>query len=475
MLPYDHAARTPVGAEEGYSVREDEVALLCEQTAQAMQAAGMQLVSVYLQAGASLRCYAVHGYAQLFDGIGPGAGVIGTSWQTGQAIELRAVAGHPTYRRAIPEVVDEVCVPVILGGRAVGAINAESTSSLPPDARVVLEDLAHALAVRLAELGGPPGLSPAQRLLTHATALAEADGAAAITAALLKAATQTSGMDSAMLLLGSPPRIAAVEGPLGPALGALDRDTLINADSWVAAGGSSRTAPDSGGLFLGGQQAFRDAGAGSLVLVSLGLGRERLGALVVADGRSAPVGPRIVESLELLSALATANLRSARSAERLRWLATTDPLTGLGHREGFSTALAQALAVVPDPLERRVAVVTVDLDGFKRVNDTYGHAAGDELLRRVADAMAGALREGDRLYRLGGDEFATVLPVHTVDEAVAVARRILVACRERCEATASLGVAVAHSGETPADVLARADAALYQTKRAGRDGLTVAD
>lgn len=466
----DGAARMPLRPET-WAV-EDAVATACARTADGMRAAGLPLVSVYLDAGEALRCYAVRGYRQLFDGIQPGVGVIGTVWRTGRAVVLERVDDDPGYRRAATAAVAEVCVPVLLHGRPAGVLNAESTGELPPGTRETLERLAAELALELDRLGGPPGLSAARQLLTHATVLAEAGPVEGVAQAFLVAALATCGFSSAVLLLGTPPRAAAQAGPLGRRLSRLDPRALALVEDWVAAGGSSRSADDPEGMVLTGQDALVEAGARGLLLVGVGIGRERLGALLLADAEHVTVPPAVVESVELLAALAAANLRSARAADRLRRLAETDPLTGLGHRAGFELALERALHRRAADA-RPVAVLALDLDGFKQINDTSGHAAGDAHLRSAAAAMAQALRRGDSLYRVGGDEFATVLEVTDEHEGVAIAERVLASCAEATSGSVSIGVAVAAPGETPSQLIERADAALYETKRRGRNGVTL--
>ena len=154
----------------------------------------------------------------------------------------------------------------------------------------------------------------------------------------------------------------------------------------------------------------------------------------------------------------------------LRERAESDPLTGLGHHATFHEALAGS--------HRRptTAVVVCDIDGFKLLNDTYGHGHGDRVLCGVADAMSTALRRGDRLFRVGGDEFAALLAVETSEQALGAAVRLREAVVEaRLGVTMSVGVAVPQAGETDAALLARADRALYSVKAAGRDGVALAN
>ncbi|MFF5084576.1 diguanylate cyclase domain-containing protein [Actinoplanes sp. NPDC000266] len=156
--------------------------------------------------------------------------------------------------------------------------------------------------------------------------------------------------------------------------------------------------------------------------------------------------------------------------ERLTYEATYDQVTGLHNRAAFLRGLAAT------PLTPEVAVLFVDLDGFKAVNDTYGHRYGDALLTSVAAALRSCVREEDLLGRLGGDEFGAVL---TAGCPLQVAARILAALDRpvtvegvELRARASIGVAVADEGCCePAELLHRADLAMYEAKRSGTHGV----
>jgi diguanylate cyclase (GGDEF)-like protein/PAS domain S-box-containing protein len=162
---------------------------------------------------------------------------------------------------------------------------------------------------------------------------------------------------------------------------------------------------------------------------------------------------------------------------RLRHLADHDPLTGLLNRRGFEGALNAHVA-----RSRRYgpagALLVLDLDGFKDVNDTHGHHAGDALLTDVAQALGERLRETDVLARLGGDEFAVLLPVEHASQSCVVAEALVAVVRERGASvgvTASVGVAVVDDGIVSGDeLLVRADRAMYAAKAAGRDGVAAA-
>ena len=176
-------------------------------------------------------------------------------------------------------------------------------------------------------------------------------------------------------------------------------------------------------------------------------------------------------------------LERGRSDEAIRHNALHDPLTGLPNRVLFLDRLALALARA-----RRngtaTAVLFVDLDGFKTVNDSLGHAAGDELLRRVAPRVAGALRVSDTVARFGGDELIVLCEdVEGEADAIAVGERILAAFQEGPFAvfddevfvTASVGLALATPEATPGSLVRDADTAMYRAKEQGSGRLEVFD
>ncbi|HEX4804678.1 MAG TPA: GGDEF domain-containing protein [Conexibacter sp.] len=167
------------------------------------------------------------------------------------------------------------------------------------------------------------------------------------------------------------------------------------------------------------------------------------------------------------------------TTSELRHLADHDPLTGLANRRRFEQELARHLAHT-----RRYgpegAVLLLDLDCFKPVNDTLGHAAGDRLLVRVATVLRERLRATDVLARLGGDEFAVLLPRVDRAGAEAVARSLVETVRAEVPALAGRAVTISVGAlafaaaptpaSAPANALAAADLAMYDAKAAGGDG-----
>jgi diguanylate cyclase (GGDEF)-like protein len=204
---------------------------------------------------------------------------------------------------------------------------------------------------------------------------------------------------------------------------------------------------------------------------------------------SEPVtGPLVAYLLATCALLAVHGIYTQRESETLRrelhHLATHDELTGLWNRRQCERLLATALDPLPDDTGG-VAVITLDLDGFKDVNDRHGHPAGDRLLCDVAAALEGATRRNDSVCRFGGDEFVVwCTGVLDLSEARAAAERVVDAVR-RVRSTpeelsggsigASAGVVFVEHWLPPAVALAAADEALLRAKRDGRDRVAVGE
>lgn len=143
-----------------------------------------------------------------------------------------------------------------------------------------------------------------------------------------------------------------------------------------------------------------------------------------------------------------------------------DHLTGLSNRRAWDEHLTKQLSEA-EPTERPLAVAVLDLDHFKRYNDSFGHQAGDELLKRAGLRWRATLRPGDMIARYGGEEFVLALPGCTLPEAKAIIDRLLAATPDG--QTLSAGVAVWDGGESANDLISRADHAMYAAKEGGRN------
>lgn len=200
--------------------------------------------------------------------------------------------------------------------------------------------------------------------------------------------------------------------------------------------------------------------------------------------KDAQAGDAVVLAVERASEKWRLRDENARLLGELRRLSLTDGLTGVGNRRALDDALRAEIADARRR-QRDLAVVLVDLDHFKRVNDELGHRVGDDVLRAFARRASTLVRAGERLYRYGGEEFALLLREETEREALHAAWRIvratgavpLPAGHKRVPVTCSAGVAALAPADGPdgVELIERADSALYAAKRAGRDQARAAE
>lgn len=183
----------------------------------------------------------------------------------------------------------------------------------------------------------------------------------------------------------------------------------------------------------------------------------------------------LIMPVALILAVAILSTALMRSEMDHRIESVIDPLTGLLNRKALRHRVDE-LRQQSTEIRAPIGVIFADLDHFKRVNDTIGHAGGDEVLRQVAEIIKGRLRAFELAYRVGGEEFLILLPGADIDQAVELADQLRVAISEGelyggGTVTLSCGVAVSDAGEEfDFDlILRRADDALYEAKRAGRD------
>jgi diguanylate cyclase len=205
-----------------------------------------------------------------------------------------------------------------------------------------------------------------------------------------------------------------------------------------------------------------------------------IGAIVVSR-RTADTWPASAERILAGAAdEASAALARAYSHREAEARASTDALTGLPNRRYFDEFCA--LLARRRRAEDAIGILMVDIDRFKVLNDTYGHAVGDEVLRAVAGAIASAVREDDVPARFGGEEFVVLLRNPSRDEAFEVGERVREAVASLDlgrfgvpSASVSVGVAVAGDADQPiTDLIEGADRALYDAKRGGRDRVVAA-
>lgn len=431
-----------------------------------------------------------------------GSGVVGEVGLTGRSILLDDVALSPNYVETLPGARAELCVPVRHAGRTVAVINLESTrpgafhNHLP-----LLQTVAEQVAGAIANARLYDEVRRRARLLEMVSEVS-------------KAALEAGERDLLLTRIVDyvyrhfPLRTAAIL-LVDEARGEFEQAAQAGAEAGAVAAGRTWKLTEGvvGRAIRSGQpQLVMDVRADpdyvqvdprvtSEYALPIRLGGRTLGVLDLegttpeAFSRDNQVVFRTfadqlagaIHMAAMNQELELANARLRRANRRLSRLSARDGLTGVGNRRRLDRSLVMEWRRA-GRTETPLSLLMTDIDFFKDYNDLHGHGGGDEVLRRVAEALAGSLhRAGDLVARYGGEEFAVLLPATDAAHAVATGEKL----RAAVEAlriphgapgagpwvTLSLGAATARprAGLRPRTLLERADRALYQAKREGRN------
>ncbi len=343
----------------------------------------------------------------------------------------------------------------------------------------LLDAYANLAAVTLDTLGAVATAAVRQRtaesLLALAGALTTARSRTEVARVTVEAAHRMMSADRASVLLLDPDatmRIAAHVGWPAEYAHKLAALTVTSADTGHVATLLDRPDlpqihdRDSADPFI--RRVLHEFGLESMVVVAIALPGRFFGMIVAsfAGPHGAVSGRRFAVDIAGAANQAATVLRSLELLDQTWRQANLDPLTGVPNRRAFMTALGEAL-------DADGALLFIDLDGFKSVNDTLGHAAGDHLLTVVAERLSAAVREGDTLARLAGDEFVVLArDVRAPADLARLARRLTAAFTEPVRlgdtavpVRASIGTTLFTAGEECQAVLHRADTAMYEAKR----------
>jgi len=212
---------------------------------------------------------------------------------------------------------------------------------------------------------------------------------------------------------------------------------------------------------------------------NLSIETAELGSLVLYRGR------KFVESelmlLENLIASLVYPLRNAILYRTATLMAHCDVLTGVNNRSTFDATVTREINLAYRN-KSDLAMLVIDIDHFKRVNDTYGHAAGDEVIKAVAQLIQLSLRNTDHIFRYGGEEFVVLLEASDCEKACVIADRILESIRtaevvwqdQKLTTAVSIGVSCLTPEDNASELFNRADRALYEAKKTGRDQYQIA-
>jgi diguanylate cyclase (GGDEF)-like protein len=429
------------------------------------------LVSLYLPTTPGrLSMVGVAGYHSPFHELSVGVGIIGRAAATLRTQYLPDVYRDPDYKAARDDVRSEVAVPIVHDGELLGVLNFEGTAAAPirPRHVAVAEMLARAIsaALRSARLDQ----ERRDRLYAIERVLEVGRG---MVSDLDRTRTVLAVVDTAADLLAAESVLIAGRDP--------DGRYVIEHE---VPGGDRIGEPLDVGEVAGlqavvtGEPATTEADRPTLA-IPIAIDGQVAAVLVAARAPGAvPFGALEARIADLLATQVAVALRNADRHAMVSDAAVRDPLTGLLNRRYFDEAVETAFATARRA-NMPLSLIVLDLDRFSAVNNDHGHTVGDAVLRRVARAMAAAVRSGDTVARYGGEEFVVIAPGSDAAAAVEVAERVreaVVATTSNpidgveVPVTVSAGVASLIGDELDGQALFRAaDSALLAAKRAGRD------
>ena len=449
------------------------------------------LASIYLPMSAErLSMVGVAGYPHPFHEIDVGVGIIGRAAATRQTQYVADVLSDPDYLAARDDVRTEVAAPVVHGDELLAVVNFEGTTERPigPAQVALAEMVAQSLsaALRSARLDDErrDRLHAIERVLGVSRSLVADLDRARIVASIVDAVGDLLAADFVGLFTRRADGVYALEAGVGV------RDGSIGSMRRPARRCSSVASPSGRGwkarsIVVMADRPRPSPAAGPTPQSAMALPivvAETTAAVLVVSREDAARGYSEVERriADLLTAQIAIALQNADLHARVAETAVRDPLTGLLNRRFFDEAVETAHANA-----RRsgadLSLIVLDLDRFSAVNNDYGHAVGDAVLKRVASAIRGAVRDGDVVVRYGGEEFVVIAPATDGDGAVLAAERIRAAVAATTTEladgrfvplTISAGVASLVDETDGRGLFRAADSALLAAKRAGRDRVT---
>jgi EAL domain-containing protein (putative c-di-GMP-specific phosphodiesterase class I)/putative methionine-R-sulfoxide reductase with GAF domain len=305
--------------------RVDNVLEACDVAVETLFRQGGLMPSLYLQRNHELRCVAQRGLWQVLDGMPASGGITGRTWATGQSIVVDDVSSHPDYVEAVPGVVSEICVPILIGGGPVGSLNVESLHAIDQDKVDLTQEVARLLGDRLGVIGINLGNTRWQRAALSSVAISGLVAGRRLPQQVIHHFRDAADMDSAGLVISEPggPKVIAAVGPLAASLSSLTTAELAALSSLVGDIRSCYTAGDASSQGFVGTDSLRTAGARAVVVLPLWTQRKRFGTVILAHSRPLRLTGDRVEPLELLADHVAAVLGPTVSAH--------DPSSSNGH------------------------------------------------------------------------------------------------------------------------------------------------
>lgn len=450
---------------------------------------GVPRISLYRVSGQSLSLVVQAGAPDAPPEISTAEGVAGRAARTGRPEYVASVREDPDHVPGHPEVTSLAAIPILQEGGVTGLLVAEGTSSRPVTAQhsEFLSACAQQLSVAIRNAAF---YEDQRRAHDELRVLYEA--ARAVSGALelhtvldnmISVTCRAFGYDSGAIMMVDPG-----SGDLVVEAGYGHRETIVGRrlpagtgiGGWVARTGAPMQAAD---IRDDARHAPPDDAAQSELAVPLIAEGKVLGVFSVASARPGAFGPPDLRLLTTLASYAVVGIQNARLYETAQRLAVTDGLTELYNHRYLYESLERVLERARRE-EHPVGLIMLEIDNFKRYNDSYGHQSGDEALRTVAALLRRSSRPSDIVARYGGDEFMIVLPGTSKAAALETAERIrraveayplILADEIITSVTLSVGVgAFPHDGDTVDLLVEAVDRAQYAAKRSGGNKVHIA-
>jgi two-component system cell cycle response regulator len=423
---------------------------------------------------------------------GAGEGAVGAVAKRGLVMNLEHLKpGYKglCYYRGPAQVRSFLGVPVLENGVLRGALCADRRDERPFDAREeeILKGAVHQVlrAVQNERVFVQLERSKREQTVLHraSQALGAALSSEAVLDAGLAAAAEIAPFDfAAVTLYDGVQRTHSVRRAVGEGAAALEKLTFRDNTSLTAMAVKNKHFLPYRGDFDPTQHVVYTkkanlTGMESLLILPLVVREDAIGTLCLAARRREAFGGAVRPTLQVLANQLAVSLANAESVRRLEELATTDGLTGCLNKRTFLDELDRRIKAA-ERFGRRLSLVVTDIDHFKAVNDTYGHATGDVVIKELGAILKRVKRETDLVARFGGEEFCVLCEETEIEGAVQLAERVREVLGEKVfqtelgklRVTASLGVATfPQHARTAAELFDLTDKALYAAKHAGRN------
>ena len=416
-----------------------------------------------------------------------GTGLIGVAAKIKRPVYAPDVQNDPRYVCTVPGTVSELAIPLMVRDSVVGVMDCQSDNPNHFDKETLdlltLFSTQASMALQNARLytlerKRATQLQAINSIAKHATSVLELRELVSSVCSLVQ---RSFPGDEACVLLKEEDALIlrAQHGSLTPLLA--EGDTFPCRKDWW------NSAPDSGGVEVtgdlsgaaGNERLYDDARSRiSIPMISYG---QPLGLLVLSSREPDFFAHAELQPLESVADIFASAIQNALYVQRVKQLAYLDGLTGIFNRRYFEIRIAEEIERARR-YSTDLALIMVDVDKFKSLNDDFGHLLGDEVLRQVSSLLSRHIRKSDVVCRYGGEEFVVLLPQTTGEQALHVAEKLRLAVAEwqfpgvPRSLTISGGVAVFSNHAQKAEQLVKAaDGALYAAKEAGRNRMVAAE